>query len=122
MKITDERSRIRDALCARADRRQRLAPELRARAATYAHRRKSEGATAAAIAGELGVSQPTVARWLETTSWAAAELAASVASPSLREVVVESSGTPGLSVASPRGFRVEGLSLEQAAMILRALG
>ena len=122
MTTSEERKRIREAIAARPDQRQRLSADLRARAAAYACRRKAEGRTASVIAEELGVSQPTVGRWLEQGSGTAIVVARSSRPRALREVVVEPRCGAALSVVSPSGYRVEGVSLEEAATLLRALG
>ncbi|HET7538231.1 MAG TPA: hypothetical protein VFK05_00115 [Polyangiaceae bacterium] len=69
--------------------------------------------TVAAIAQELGLAPGTVLKW-------------SAQSKSVRalvpvEVIGERSSERSVSVVAPSGFRVEGLSLLEAAALLRAL-
>jgi transposase-like protein len=76
----------------------------------------AEGASQSRIALELGLTQPTLSRWL-TDEHESAQ----------RPVEVESglpSGleSPSLRLRTPRGFVVEGLDLESVAALLRVLG
>src|SRR5262245_9824421 len=112
MTISEERKRIREAIAARPDRRHRLTAGLRARAAAYARGRKTEGARASMIAEELGVSQPTVARWLEQSSSTSMAISRPKRRRALRQVVVEPQCGDALAIVSPAGYRVEGLSLQ----------
>jgi len=121
--MSNEGKRLRVIIAARPHRRLRLSAELRDKTTAYARRRKEEGARVAAIARELGVSQPTVARWLTTRRSAAMEVVGRPARVQpFREVIVERRDSSALTVVSPAGYRVEGLSLEQATIMLRALG
>ena len=124
MATSEERKRLREAIAARPHLRHRLSPERRARATAYARRRKAEGATASSIADELGVSQPTVGHWLAGGRSGALVVAGRIPTRSerLREVVVDERRVSALRIVSPAGYRLEGLSLEEAAMVLRALG
>jgi methylphosphotriester-DNA--protein-cysteine methyltransferase len=123
MVTSDEGKKLRAAIATRANQRHRLSAELRARAATYARERKASGATAAAIAAELGVSQPTVARWLgRSIGTGPIAISNATRSRALRKVVVEQSAGRTLHVVSPSGYRIDGLSLQEAAMLLRVLG
>src|SRR5262245_48732287 len=122
MKTKNEGKQLRAAIAARPQRRLRLSAELRQKTSAYARQRKAEGASVAGIARELGVSQPTVAHWLTSKGSVAMEV---VGQPPrvrpFREVIVEGRASTTLRVVSPSGYRVEGLSLEEAAMMLRAL-
>lgn len=119
---TSDGKRLRDAIAARPHQRHQLSAELRARAIAYARRRKADGASASAIAQELGVSQPTVGYWLAGGRAKALMLARPTSARALREVVVDERSITALRIVSPAGYRLEGLSLEQAAIVLRALG
>src|SRR5262249_47000630 len=105
---------LRRVLASRRGRRGRMPAILRQRALEHARRRHEAGATTATIAAELGLSRVTIRRW--TTSPAPVPVQ-----------VVDGTGAPEkrpstLSVISPSGFRVEGLSLEEATTLLRVLG
>jgi len=85
------------------------------RAAVELARRR--GGSVASLAHELGVSVPTLQKWLRPT-----------AAPTLRPVAVTAATAPdGHAVVSPvlitpRGLRVEGLDHDTLITVLRALG
>jgi predicted NBD/HSP70 family sugar kinase len=95
----------------------RYPAELRGRVAAWAQGRKQAGASWVDMAQELGVGLDTVRRWCVPKK-------AVVTSRSLLPVrVVETRAEPArLVVVSPNGFRVEGLTLTEAAALLKALG
>ena len=84
---------------------------LRAEAIEYAKDRRSRGDGVAKIAGELGVSESGLLRWLRSTG------------AGFREVRIrpESSSAAGLVLVTPRGYRLEGLSESLAVRLLREL-
>ena len=90
-------------------------PTLRAEVAAYGNDRRRTGATWTTIAGELGLNLETLRVWCLSAQREKRVRLRSV------EVVPDAKG-PGLAVVSPAGFRVEGLTLESAAMLLRAIG
>lgn len=95
--------------------------DLRARVTAFAKRRRESGASWGTIKKELGQSFDTVRRWCVET-----------ATPQRREqrptalvpVRVMPSRAPGrtVSVVSPAGFRVDGLTIAEAAALLREVG
>lgn len=89
--------------------------EVRERVCAYTRWRRANGATTLEVAQELGFPTPTLSRWLR---------ARVVGDDSaLIEVrVVEQASTRSVAVVSPSGFRVEGLSLSEAASLLREIG
>lgn len=108
-------SSLRRALSGHRPARGKLyAPKIQAGVVEFAHRRRAEGASWKQIAGELGMRFETVRRWC----------ARDAARPSLRPVRVVDAAAPGSAVAvvSPSGHRIEGLSLQDAIAVLRALG
>lgn len=106
-----------------AGRGARYPETLRAEAVSLASAAVESGASLGSVAAELGLGAGTLARWLEkpsVSSWRAVEVveetepaAVSRAEPSLR---------PGLVLITSRGHRLEGLSLDEAAALLGALG
>lgn len=94
----------------------RYSTELRGRVAAWAQGRRQAGAVWVDIAQELGLGLDMVRRWCVSKKPATGR--------SLLPVrVVESPAEPArLIVMSPNGFRVEGLTLTEAASLLRALG
>jgi transposase-like protein len=76
--------------------------------------RRAAGITVAAIAAELGLAPGTVLKWSAQSRATRALVPV--------EIVTDRSSERVLSVVSPSGFRVEGLSLLEAAALLRALG
>lgn len=106
----DDGRRLRRELSRHArGRGKRYGAELRARVVAFAERRRRAGASWASIGEELGMKFESVRRWClrEATSTAIAMRAV--------EVVPEASGRV-------RVVCVGGLTVEQAAEILRALG
>jgi transposase-like protein len=105
---------------------------LRAFAVRYVAQALETGGTFAGAAKALGVSEPTLQAWRKGRP--AAHRRAKVAAPgrALVPVVVTEPKKPevpqtvsvagSLTVVVPGGFRVEGLSLEAAAQLLRRLG
>ena len=97
----------------------RLPSRLRERVVAFARRRRHGGATIRAVGLELGFSYETIRRWTSAapadrveTMPVPVEIVAAAAAPAVERTV---------SVVSPAGFRVDGLSLDEAATLLRAL-
>jgi hypothetical protein len=82
----------------------------------YAGRRRREGAAWAVIARETGLEVRNLQRWSGR-----ARLSAPV--PMLRpvEVAQEPATSQSLALIAPSGVRVEGLSVREAAQLLRLL-
>ncbi len=101
----------------------RYPEELRAEAVSLARAAMDGGASLGSVAAELGVGAGTLRRWLEAppaSSWRAVEV---VAEPEpLAECPAESSSRAGLVLITSHGHRLEGLSLDEAAVLLEALG
>jgi len=98
----------------------RYPAELRAEAAAVAEEALDSGASLRAVADMLGIRSATLARWLEEppqTEWRAVEL---VEEP--EGAPVAPPGRPGLILITARGHRLEGLGLNEAALLLEALG
>jgi hypothetical protein len=93
----------------------RVPPALRAAIATYARDERGAGASCSAIAGRLGVSAESIRRWTLRT--------ASVrdGSDNLVPVHVVAEAATTVTVWSPTGYRVDGLSVGEAAELLRKL-
>ena len=94
----------------------RVPRTLRAALAGYARDERTAGASCRAIAERLGVSAESIRRWVQR--------------PARRDGqgdgvvpvhVVAEAGRP-LTVLAPSGYRVEGLSIAEAAELLRRLG
>jgi hypothetical protein len=91
--------------------RPRYPEALRQRVVAHVRDRRARGASLGLLANELGLAVPTLVRW-------------SGPRPAFRPVVVApaSPAAPGhLVVHGPGGLRVEGLTLEEAAELLRRL-
>ncbi len=88
--------------------------ELKQRASEWIVRQRAAGLSAVEIAEELGLSPGTVLRWS----------AGSKATRALVPVRIVGERSPDrmVSVVSPLGFRIEGLSIAEAAALLRAFG
>jgi hypothetical protein len=108
-------SSLRRALSGHRPARGKLfAPKVQAGVVAFAHVRRADGASWKQIAGELGMRFETVRRGC----------AREPLRPALRPVQVVDAAPPGRTVAvvSPSGHRIEGLSLEDTIVVLRALG
>lgn len=109
---------------------------LRAFAVRYVAHALEGGGTFEAAASALGVSKPTLQAWRKGKPAAHRRAKAGGEPQGLVPVVVAAPKKPGrpagvqaageqagpLTVVAPGGFRVEGLSLEGAAQLLRRLG
>ncbi len=87
---------------------------LRAAIATYARDERAAGASCGTIAERLGVSPESIRRWVFTKPGHGDGALVPV------HVVAEAAATP-LTVWSPTGYRVDGLSVGEAAELLRRL-
>jgi hypothetical protein len=87
------------------------APDTQARVVEFARARRAEGASWQEIAGELGMRFDTIRRWCSRRSMMRAV-----------EVVAEAPRVGGVAVVSASGYRLEGLTLDEAIAALRALG
>ena len=107
--------RGRFARCERG-RGKRYPRELRERATAWAERQVAAGVTIAAIARAIGMDPERVRRWLLPTS-------RRVRQRDLVQVAVVPAvtATRTMSVIAPTGYRVDGLSVEDAVALLRAL-
>ena len=91
-------------------------PELKLRAARWIAEQRSGGARVADIAAALGLAEGTVLRWSSEAKRAPMRALVPV------EVVPDPVAARTVSIVSSSGFRVDGLSLLEAAALLRALG
>jgi hypothetical protein len=92
----------------------RYEPDLRARLIAWVARRRKEGLSLAAVASELSLPMNTVARWASPGKRSTALVPVTV--------VAEPESSPStLRFVSPEGFIVEGLTLQEIAVLLRAL-
>jgi len=85
---------------------------LRERATRWARQRLATGATIAAVAASLGIGGDTLRRWMAPATTTALVPVEIVDAPRAGEV----------SVVSPSGFRINGLTLDDAIEVLRRLG
>jgi hypothetical protein len=109
-------SSLRAALASHQPGRGKRYPrDLKARIIEFARARRGEGASWERISDELGISYETGRRWC-----LAAEAKTSRAMVPVR-VVAEGTDRP-VTIASPSGYSIEGLTLQQAVAVLRALG
>lgn len=96
----------------------RYSMDLRKRAVAWAEGRHQAGVSWPEISRELGLGRDTARRWC------GGQRKATKHNRSLLPVkVVQKSADNGrLALVSPNGFRIEGLTLAEAATMLRALG
>src|SRR5690242_10585550 len=106
--MKDDGSSLRRELDRIGTRRGRCVPgELRARTAAWIAVQRAKGRKVAELAAELGVAAGTVLRWSSGSDQAIVPV---------RIIPDEARGT--VAVASPSGFRIEGLSLTDAIRVL----
>ena len=84
---------------------------LRERIVRWARRQLAAGGTAAAATASLGIGRDTLRRWLAPESTAL-----------VRVEVVDTPRAAEVSVVSPSGFRIDGLTIDEATAVLRRLG
>lgn len=106
-----DRVRVRRGTCFRRD--------LKERAARWIAERRAAGQSVDSLASELGVAPGTVLRWsVNTPSKGDAPARRSM----LPVKVVSAPESQLVRVVSPAGYRIEGLTLSEAAALLQALG
>jgi hypothetical protein len=117
--MTSELVRLRREL-ARHDRGpgRRYPAELRAEVTAWAREQLSAGTSVRQVAVDLGARFETIRRWLAGVDDGSRAPRARL----LPVRVVDDATGRTVSVISPTGFRVEGLSLVEAVAMLRALG
>lgn len=113
--MTNEAARLRSEIHGLADvkQRRRYPLQLRGRVVQYARARIADGASAAVVSKELDIGAPTLARFLS-----AARARSPFAELRLRE---PERGSDGLVVRGPCGVRVEGMSVDDVALLLQRL-
>jgi transposase len=95
----------------------RYPAEIKERVVLWARRRHAEGATWPAVAQELGLGLDTVRRWCVAT-----ERSTGTRQLVPVRVVHRPSTAAAGNVVSVSGWRVDGLTVAEAAAMLRALG
>ena len=94
----------------------RYSPELRALGADYSESQRRAGRPLREIADDLGVSTLTLSRWQEELPAAGFRPVEVIADPPVCDRVEDVS----LSVVTPGGLRIEGLSWPQVMELARA--
>jgi DNA-binding transcriptional regulator YiaG len=115
--MTNERARsLRVAIAShRPERGKRYSPSLKQRIVDFVTSRHAEGASWATIAGELGMSVETLRVWRVGRARKTSRAMVPVR-------VVAERGRDAFRVVSMGGHHIEGLTLEEAISVLRALG
>lgn len=88
---------------------------LRVRVARWARRQLDDGAALMVIAAELGLRRDTLRQWTTVPKPAATTAMVPV------EIVADALRSAHVSVVSPNGFRIDGLTLDEAVAVLRRL-
>jgi hypothetical protein len=114
MRMAEGSARIRREVAALGPRRcgARIPGALRGAIGAYAQRERAKGVPLGAIATAVGVSKESIRRWV--TAARSRPLLPVV----VRDAVVDG---PGVTLTAPGGYRVEQLTLAQAAELLRRL-
>ena len=95
-------------------------PDLKERATRWIAEQRASGATAAEVATALGLAVGTVLRWSSGVRARPTRSSSRALVPVV--VVPDSVATRTVDVVSPSGFRAEGLSIAEAAALLKVLG
>ena len=113
--MTGEAARLRRELAALGPRRRgaRVPAALRSAIAAYARRERATGVGLGAIAATVGVSKESIRRWVGARAPSTPLVPVVV-----HDAVVEAAG---VTLTAPGGYRVEPLTLAQAAELLRRL-
>lgn len=123
-----ECARLHEAIAKRPTPSSRLATDLRDAAIAFARRRAANGATQMTIAHDLGVTTMTVSRWLTTRTRAHVSRTASAKRARGQLIPVQVSESPlaaahvGGVIVTPRGLRIEGLTLDALCMLVARCG
>lgn len=91
----------------------RYSRQLRLDAVAYLKRKKREGVSLERVATELGVSNWSLSRWLRESERRGEVVPVEIAS---------SDESAELSLVTPRGYRIEGLSEERLVRLVERLG
>ena len=86
---------------------------LRERATRWAQQRLATGVTIAAVAASLGIGRDTLRRWVAPATTTALVPV---------EIVDAPRAAAEVSVVSPSGFRISGLTIDEAIEVLQRLG
>ena len=106
------RQSVRRLNSGREVRRRRFTESQRREALSYLEVRIEEGASVVEVADELALGQTTLIRWRQ-----------SLRRPSFVQVEAETGpASESMTVVSPGGYRVEGVSVEQVTELLSRLG
>jgi hypothetical protein len=118
------RRRVERHFGGRPGRGARYPEALRAEAVALARAAVEAGGSLGSVAGELGIGAVALSRWMEdpppVTEWRPVEVVEGLEPTA--ESRVEACPPHGLVLITSRGHRLEGLSLEEAALLLEALG
>jgi hypothetical protein len=119
-----EARRIRQAIrdLGQRGRTERLPDVVRARVVAYVARRRAEGASWNSLGQAVGLSATTLQRWqAKAQDSKAARVLVPVSVEGNRAAVVATASS-AVVLHSPTGWRVEGLEVGDAIVILRELG
>ena len=120
------RRRVAKHFGGRPGRGARYPEDLRVEAVAAARARIEAGERLGSVASELGLAAGTLSRWLEApavpasaTEWRAVEV---IEEPGPASASSPPPAPGSLVLTTARGHRLEGLSLDEAALLLEALG
>ena len=114
-KLRAFRKQARDENRGRTGTRRRYSRDLREAAVSHLRRRQQGGGRVSEVASELGVSGWSLSRWVRDSE----------SRPGLVRVEVEQweeTATETLTLVTPRGYRIEGLSEDGLIRMVERLG
>ena len=124
--MADDRARVlRREITARERGRGKKYPfTLRLRAGAWIETQIAEGISLREAGRRIGIDDGTAQRWLRTAQVVASRRPSTALKPveSIGEETAASAAERVVTVVSPAGFRVDGLTLAEAAELMRALG
>ena len=115
MKTLEDLRLAIDSIDARG-RSRRFSPELKADVIAYVRAARGRGVPTARLEADLNVSWNTLARWTQSRG----PVGRHADRPRPIPVVVAGPSRPSISLVSPAGWRVDGLTFEQVAALVTA--
>jgi hypothetical protein len=118
MTLTDEATRLRNEITRHTNEHGRkFSPEMRSSILGWVERARQEGLSVVEAGRRIGIPSPQLHGWLT----ASRRLRKNLALVPVEVAKPRSVNTAQVSLVAPSGFRIEGLTIEQALEALRVL-